>query len=51
MNELNMDMNNILKHNLLCVILVFNSIYFVLSSHGQLVDLHRFLSSECETIL
>lgn len=35
-NELNMEMNNTLKYNLFCVVLVFNSIYFMLS---RMIDL------------
>lgn len=39
-NELNMEMNNTLKYNLLCVILVFNSIYFMLSLHDGLAQIY-----------
>lgn len=39
-NELNMEMNNTLKYNLFCVILVFNSIYFMLSLHDQLAQIY-----------
>lgn len=42
-NELNMEMNNTLKYNLLCVNLIFNSIYFILSLHDRLARLHRFM--------
>lgn len=51
-NELNMEMNNIFKNrHLLCVNLVFNSIYFMLSLHDQLAELHRFMCSERGTVL
>lgn len=39
-NELNMEMNNTLKYNLLCVILVFNSIYFMFSLHDGLAQIY-----------
>lgn len=46
-----MEMNNTLKYNLLCVVLVFNSIYFMLSPHDRLGESHRFMRSECGTVL
>ena len=49
-NELNMEMNNTLKYNLLCVNLIFISTYFMLSPHDRLARLHRF-SRACGTVL
>lgn len=42
-----MEMNNTVKYNLLCVILVFNSIYFMLSLHDQLAQIYVYWMWNC----